>query len=197
MVLVNLRRSLSAGGVLAAHALAVVGVTTIGAGAIGAILCHAAPGQASPSNETSAGEYVNTIYNELGNLLLAFLMVNTYFAFSQFLIIWTGNLPSEIAWYLRRMNSGWASLALVIVVFHFVVPFLMLLSRDVKRDPRQLRFVALMLLSMYAAHLYWMIVPAFFYQGPTGYLLNAAAFAACCGGWLAVFAWQLNRCLVR
>ena len=169
---------LSAGGVLAAHALAIIGVTTIGAGSVGTILRHAAPGQASQSNEATAGEHATNIYNELGNLLLAFLMVNTYFAFSQFLIIWTGNLPSEITWYLRRMNSGWASLALVIVVFHFVVPFLMLLSRDVKRDPRQLRFVALMLLSMYAAHLYWMIVPAFSYQGSTGYMLNVAAFAA-------------------
>ena len=188
---------LSAGGVLAAHALAVTGVTTIGDGSVGAILRHATPGHASPANETSAGEYATNIYNELGNLLLAFLMVNTYFAFSQFLIIWTGNLPSEISWYLRRMNSGWASLALVIVVFHFVVPFSMLLSRDVKRDPRQLRFVALILLTMYAAHLYWMIVPASSYQGSTGYLLNVAAFAACCGGWLAVFAWHANRCLVR
>ena len=73
----------------------------------------------------------------------------------------------------------------------------MLLSRDVKRDPRQLRFVALMLLSMYAAHLYWMIVPAFSYQGSTGYLLNVAAFGALFGVWLAVFAWHANRCLVR
>jgi hypothetical protein len=124
-------------------------------------------------------------------------MVNTYFALSQFLIIWTGNLPSEISWYLRRLNYGWQYLALVIGVFHFAVPFLMLLSRDVKRDPGQLRLVALILLGMYAAHLYWMIIPAVRYQGATGYLLNVAAFAAVCGVWLAVFWWLTNRYLAR
>jgi hypothetical protein len=186
---------LSAGGVLAAHALAVTGVATIGDGPVGTILSHAGLRQASHTNGTRAHEYFYDIYNELGNLLLAFLMVNTYFALSQFLIIWTGNLPSEITWYLRRMNYGWQYLALLVVAFHFVVPFLMLLSRDVKRDPPQLRIVALILLCMYAAHLYWMIIPAFRYQGTSGYVLNVAAFAALCGGWLAVFAWHANRCL--
>jgi hypothetical protein len=188
---------LSAGGVLAAHALAVTGVTAIGDDWVNMTLHRAGLRQTTHTHATTAGEYVTSIYNELGSLLLAFLMVNTYFALSQFLIIWSGNLPAEISWYLRRMNNGWQNLALVVVMFHFVVPFLMLLSRDVKRDPRQLRMVALILLVMYAAHLYWMIVPAFAYQGPTGYVLNVAAFAALCGGWLTVFAWHANRCLDR
>jgi hypothetical protein len=188
---------LIAGGVLAAHALAVSGVATIGDGTVDAILSHAGLRQGSHTDGTLTSKWVSDFYNELGNLLLAFLMVNTYFALSQFLIIWTGNLPSEISWYLRRMNYGWQYLALVIVVFHFAVPFLMLLSRDVKRDPRQLRFVALMLLSMYAAHLYWMIIPAFPYQGATGYVLNVAAFAAVGGVWLAPFSWHTNRYLAR
>jgi hypothetical protein len=188
---------LSAGGVLAAHALAVSGVATIGDGTVDAILCRAGLRQESQTNDAPDRKYVTDIYNELGNLLLAFLMVNTYFALSQFLIIWTGNLPSEISWYLRRTNYGWQYLALAIVAFHFAVPFLMLLSRDAKRDPRQLTMVALILLSMYAAHLYWMIIPAFPYQGRTGNVLNVAAFAAVCGLWLAVFSWLTNRYLAR
>jgi hypothetical protein len=94
------------------------------------------------------------------------------------------------------MNGGWGLLAFVIVVFHFVVPFLMLLSRDVKRSPRQLRQVANILMTMYVAHLYWMIVPAFEYRGPMNHVLNIAALAALCGGWLALFAWCANRRLV-
>jgi hypothetical protein len=188
---------LIAGGVLAAHALAVTGVTTIGDENVHATLSHAGLTPGSHTDGTTAGKWISDIDNELGNLLLAFLMVNTYFALSQFLIIWTGNLPSEISWYLRRMNYGWQYLALVLVAFHFVVPFLMLLSRDVKRDPRQLRMVALILLSMYAAHLYWMIIPAFPYQGATGFVLNVAAFAAVCGLWLAAFSWHTNRYLAR
>jgi hypothetical protein len=188
---------LSVGGVLAAHALAITGVATIGDGPAQAILSHAGLRQAPHTTETHAGEYSYDIYNELGNLLLAFLMVNTYLALSQFLIIWTGNLPSEITWYLRRMDGGWQWLALVVVVFHFVVPFSMLLSRDVKRDHRQLRIVSLILLSMYVAHLYWMIVPAFSNQAATGHILNIAALAAVCGAWMAVFAWHTNRCFAR
>jgi hypothetical protein len=188
---------LIAGGVLAAHALAVTGVATIGDRTVESILSQAGLRHPEHTNEMLGSKWESDIYNELGNLLLAFLMVNTYFALSQFLIIWTGNLPSEISWYLRRMNYGWQYLALLIVVFHFAVPFLMLLSRDVKRDPGQLRLVALILLSMYAAHLYWMIIPAFPYQGTTGYLLNVAAFAAVCGVWLALFSWLTNRYLAR
>ncbi|HEY7710853.1 MAG TPA: hypothetical protein VIG57_12600 [Candidatus Entotheonella sp.] len=188
---------LIAGGVLAAHALAVTGVATIGDRTVESILSQAGLRHPEHTNEMLGSKWESDIYNELGNLLLAFLMVNTYFALSQFLIIWTGNLPSEISWYLRRMNYGWQYLALLIVVFHFALPFLMLLSRDVKRDPGQLRLVALILLSMYAAHLYWMIIPAFPYQGTTGYLLNVAAFAAVCGVWLALFSWLTNRYLAR
>jgi hypothetical protein len=72
--------------------------------------------------------------HDLGNLLLAFVMLWAYFSFSQYLIIWAGNLPEEISWYLHRLQTGWRFIGLTLVVFHFVVPFCLLLSRAVKRE---------------------------------------------------------------
>jgi hypothetical protein len=200
---------LTAGGVLAAHALAICGLTTFGASPI-------AVSAASDSNsgdatrvgelqsseqqslETSEGNLAHgdrsaDIFNDLGNLLLAFLMVNAYFAFSQFLIIWSGNLPSEIPWYLRRLGGGWQWLAMSIVVLHFALPFLMLLSRDRKREPRQLRVVALLLVTMYLAHLYWMIAPAFAFHDVRGHAINVAGLIAIFAGFVAVYFWRADR----
>jgi hypothetical protein len=186
---------LSAGGVLAAHALAICGLTTFGASPIGV-----SAGSDQEALETSAGNLAHEdqpaeIFNDLGNLLLAFLMVNAYFAFSQFLIIWSGNLPSEISWYLRRLGGGWQWLALIIVVLHFVVPFLMLLSRDQKRAPQPLRRIALLLVTMYLAHLYWMIVPGFVLHDAREQAINVAGLIAVFGGFLAVFFWRAEAIL--
>jgi hypothetical protein len=165
---------LTAGGVLAAQALAICGFSAGGAGADG----HDAE-----------------VFNDLGNLLLAFLMVFTYFAFSQFLIIWSGNLPPEITWYVRRLAGGWQWLAIAIVVFHYFVPFLMLLSRDLKRAPRRIAGVAALLLVMYSVHVYWTIVPAFADAGLVWHTTNVSALAAVGGGMLAAFLWHAQRLL--
>ena len=71
--------------------------------------------------------------HDMGKLLLAFVMLWAYFAYSQFIITWAGNLPEEITWYLRRVRGGWQWVILAIVVFHFALPFFVLLSRDAKR----------------------------------------------------------------
>src|SRR6185503_1247821 len=72
-------------------------------------------------------------FHDLGNLMLAFVMLWAYFSFSQFLIIWSGNLPAEIAWYMHRLHTGWRFVGMSLIVFHFAVPFVLLLSRAVKR----------------------------------------------------------------
>src|SRR4029078_10157977 len=72
-------------------------------------------------------------FHDYGKLLLAFTMLWAYFSFSQFLIVWAGNLPEETIWYARRIRNGWGWIALAIVVFHFFLPFLLLLSRNLKR----------------------------------------------------------------
>ena len=77
-----------------------------------------------------------------GKWMLTFIMVWAYFSFSQWLIIWAGNLPSEITFYLRRLSGGWGSIGLMLVIFHFAVPFATLLSRPFKRNIRKLVWLA-------------------------------------------------------
>jgi hypothetical protein len=96
-----------------------------------------------------------------GKLMLTFVMLWAYFSFSQLLIIWAGNLPTEITFFTRRLYSGWQALALALVVFHFAVPFLLLLSRSFKREPRMLVWLASWMLFMRFVDLYWYIEPNF------------------------------------
>jgi hypothetical protein len=94
-----------------------------------------------------------------GKWMLTFVMVWAYFSFSQWLIIWAGNLPDEITWYMKRLNGGWGTIGLILVVFHFVVPFVMLLSRSFKRDIRKLVWLAVWLMIMRYVDLFWIIEP--------------------------------------
>src|SRR5208282_1881013 len=96
-----------------------------------------------------------------GNFLLAFTMVWAYFSFSQWLIIWAGNLPEEITWYMTRLSGGWAYVGLWLVVFHFAVPFALLLSRPLKRDITKLVWLAVWLMLMRYVDLFWIIEPNF------------------------------------
>ena len=96
-----------------------------------------------------------------GNFLLAFVMVWAYFSFSQWLIIWSGNLPDEITWYFRRLHGGWQFVGLFLVVFHFFVPFFLLLSRPFKRDITRLVWLAAWMLVVRYVDLFWHIEPSF------------------------------------
>jgi len=104
-------------------------------------------------------------FHDLGNLMLAFVMLWAYFSFSQYLIIWSGNLPAEIAWYLHRMQTGWRPVAIVLILFHFAVPFVVLLSRTVKRHPHLLVKVAIAVLVVRLVDLFWLIGPEFHEHG--------------------------------
>lgn len=102
---------------------------------------------------------------DLGNLLLAMLMLWAYLTFSQFLIIWSGNGKSEIAWYLPRVETSWKWLAVAIVVFAFFAPFFVLLFRSAKRSGTILAIVAAAVVVMQAVNLFWTIAPAFHPRG--------------------------------
>ena len=82
---------------------------------------------------------VSSHFHDLGNLMLAFVMLWAYFSFSQYLIIWAGNLPHEISWYLHRTETSWRFVGLGLVLFHFAVPFVLLLSRAIKRQAERHR----------------------------------------------------------
>ncbi len=96
-----------------------------------------------------------------GKFMLAFIMVWAYFNFSQWLIIWAGNLPEEITWFIRRLNHGWGWVGLVLVICHFGAPFIFLLSRSFKRDIKKLVWLAVWVLLMRWVDLYWVIQPNF------------------------------------
>jgi len=121
-----------------------------------------------------------------GKLMLAFVMVWAYFSFSQWLIIWAGNLPEEITWYMTRLNGGWGAVGLFLVIFNFAVPFVLLLSRPFKRDVTQLVWLAVWLLLMRYLDLFWMIEPNFS-KTFTVTLADAVVPVAMGGLWLAYF----------
>jgi hypothetical protein len=100
-------------------------------------------------------------YHHLGNLLFAFVILWAYVAYSQFIIIWSGNLPEENSWYIHRGGS-WAEFAIVIIIAHFFIPFLLLLSRRTKRSVRILSIIAAGILVMRLADMFWVIMPSFY-----------------------------------
>ncbi len=102
-----------------------------------------------------------TEQHDLGKFAFAFVMLNIYLAFSQFLIIWSGNLPEEIPWYLDRLRGGWSVIASLDFVFHWFVPFTLLLSRDLKRNKSRLIMVCKIMIFARCWDLFWLIEPNF------------------------------------
>jgi hypothetical protein len=142
--------------------------------------------------EPMAGVIQPRHFHDWGKLLLAFVMLWTYFSFSQFLITWAGNLPEEIQFYRPRLAGIWGALALAIVLFHFAVPFALLLSRDLKRNARTLAAVALLLMIMRWVDLVWQVEPAFHERNAAMYWLYVAAPATIGGLWLFWFVRELK-----
>ncbi|HXT76935.1 MAG TPA: hypothetical protein VN780_11645 [Candidatus Eisenbacteria bacterium] len=130
--------------------------------------------------------------HDLGKLLLAFVMLWAYFDFSQLLITWSGNLPEEISFYRSRLYGQWGVVAVVVLIFHFFVPFFLLLSRSLKRNPSALPKVALWLILMRLVDLYWMTRPEFTSSAIPS-IWDLAAPLALGGLWFGVFAWQLQQ----
>lgn len=131
--------------------------------------------------------------HDLGKLLLAFVMVWAYFSFSQFLIIWAGNLAEEIPWYVQRLKGGWQYVGLGLVFFHFALPFALLLSRDLKRSAPLLTGIALFILLMRYVDVYWLIAPDFNHGGFTLNWMDIIGPVGLGCIWLAYFAWQLTK----
>ena len=132
-------------------------------------------------------------FHDLGKLLLALVMLWSYFAFSQFLIIWSGNLPEEIRWYLPRTHGAWGVIAVAVIVLHFAFPFLFLLSRSFKRNAGKLVIVAILILFMRLVDVFWTIAPNF--TGAAFHLswMDLAAPIGIGGLWLSFFLRELTR----
>ncbi len=130
--------------------------------------------------------------HDLGKLMFAFVMLWAYLTFSQYLIIWSANLPEEIPWYLARMQGGWGWLALVLIFGHFFLPFFLLLNRDLKRNVRTLSLVAMFILVIRLADVFWLIGPAHGVTHVTIHWLDLVAPLALGGLFVTVFLWQLG-----
>ncbi len=98
-------------------------------------------------------------FHDLGKLMLALVMVWAYFNFSQFLIIWSGNIPEETGWYLTRMAGGWGYIGVILVLFHFAFPFLVLLQQDFKRKAKRLATLAVFILILRLVDMFYLIAP--------------------------------------
>lgn len=131
-------------------------------------------------------------FHDLGNLILAFVMLWAYMAFSQYLIIWSGNLPDEIPWYISRMAGGWMWLSMFLIAFHFAVPFLLLLSRTTKRRAGLLLGVAATLLVMRLVDLFYIVVPTLHPTALSIHWMHLVAPIGIGGVWVWAFLGQLR-----
>jgi len=129
--------------------------------------------------------------HDYGNLMLTLVMLWAYFAFSQWLIIWAGNLPEEISWFTRRLHGGWQYVGLLLALFHFVVPFLFLLARGFKRRLQDLVWLAVFLMFMRFVDLFWYIEPTFHLQFHVSWQ-DIVVPGAIGGFWLAWFCRNLR-----
>ena len=130
--------------------------------------------------------------HDLGKLLLAFVMLWAYFDFSQLLIIWSGNQPEEITFYRSRLYGGWGAVAVIVLIFHFFVPFFLLLSRDLKRNYQLLPKVAIWLIFMRLVDLFWMTRPEFTVHAFPSWI-DVVVPVALIGLWLGFFAFNLQK----
>lgn len=132
-------------------------------------------------------------FHDLGNLMMGFTMLWAYFAFSQYLITWAANIPEETEWYLHRMGHGWQYIAIMLLLFHFAVPFLVLLHRAIKRNAAMVSTVAAVIVVMRFVDLYWLSAPAFAHGAePHFHWLDIALPISLALVWLGYFVYQLR-----
>ena len=129
--------------------------------------------------------------HDLGKLMLAFVMLWAYFQFSQFLIIWSANIPEEIPFYLTRVEGGWKWISTLLILGHFVLPFLLLLNRDLKRT-RMLAVLAIFVIVMRFVDLFWLMGPEHGQTAVSLHWLNLVTPFAIGGVFIGLFLWQLG-----
>jgi hypothetical protein len=134
---------------------------------------------------------------DLATLMFATVMLWAYTSFSQFLIIWSGNISEETPWYIVRTDHGWQIIAIALLLLHFALPFFLLLMRRIKRDASLVWFVAVLLIVMRFVDLrfvdlYWQVAPPFHKEGLHPHWLDLAAPVALFGLWLAFFVSRLK-----
>lgn len=130
--------------------------------------------------------------NDLGNLLLAMVLLWSYLAFAQYLIIWSADIPEEVVWYLHRLQGGWRWVAALILLCHFALPFALLLSGRLKQHGRSLLWVAVTLLVMHWIYLHWLVAPAFHAGDFYLHWLDLVVPVTLGAVWVALFLWRVR-----
>lgn len=130
---------------------------------------------------------------DLGNLLLVFTMLWAYVSFSQYLIIYAGNMAEDVTWYADRSGGGWQYMSLTLIILHFAVPFLILVSRRSKRSSSVMGVLVCAILVMRLVENYWVIAPNFHHHSITAHVLDLAAPIGVGGVWLFWFLKRLGR----
>jgi hypothetical protein len=144
-------------------------------------------------NEEPFATTVNDVqYHQLGNLLLTFVLFWTYVSFGQLLIIYSGDLPQESEWYLHRIAGSWKALVGVIALFHFFLPFFLLLFRAVKKRAAALTTLAALIFVVHIADTYWLVMPSLHQGGIVVSWMDFTAPIGVGGLWIAYFLWRLK-----
>jgi hypothetical protein len=153
-----------------------------------AVLAHHLSGR-----EPLRGVITKQQFHDIGNWCFAFTILWTYMNFAQFLIIWSGNLYEEAFWYLDRSKGGWIEVSVLMAVFLFAVPFLLMLFRNNKRNSRILAGIALGVFIFRFLEVYWLVGPTFRKQAAAIHWMDVAALAGIGGLWLWLFASGLAK----
>jgi hypothetical protein len=132
-------------------------------------------------------------YHDIGKFMFAFTVFWAYIAFSQYMLIWYGNIPEETEWFLKRQTGGWTAISLTLLFGHFILPFLMLISRHVKRRPVLLAVIGVYVAAMCWVDMYWLVIPEFSPGVARFGLLDILVYLGIAGLYSAVFAWRLGR----
>jgi hypothetical protein len=142
--------------------------------------------------EPLAGVVNTTHYHQLGNLLLAFVLFWTYVSFGQLLIIYSGDIPHELDWFLHRIAGNWKWVVGILALFHFFVPFYLLLFRSLKTRVRALTVLAALLFFMHIVDAYWLVMPTLHPNGVVVSWLDFSALVGIGGLWLSFFGSRLK-----
>jgi hypothetical protein len=169
----------------------IFGVYVVGGQAVAAMSFAILAALYLARQSSMAGALKPRHFHDFGKLLLAFVMLWSYFALSQFLVIWAGNLPEDIPFFTDRLRGGWNAVSLGLVLFHFALPFMLLLSRDLKRSAPKLAAVAGLLLVMRWVDIYWLVAPAFHPGRLSFHWLDIVAPVAVGGAFVHFFAGEL------
>jgi hypothetical protein len=134
-----------------------------------------------------------TYLSDLAGLMFAFVVLWAYMSFSQYLIIWSGNLPEEIVWYLHRMHGGWTALGITLVVFHFGAPFFLLLMRGIKQNRVLVSRVAILIIAARLLDLFWLIAPETHHEGIVISWMDIVLPLTLLALWLGLYVQQLRQ----